>query len=126
MSELNKYRYSRLYETLLNWYKCDSEKIDETTGEMEARRLLNRFLDDIGKYDMIRPLIDKKFLTELDKRRDEGQSILKELVTVEKSDGTHSENFSNIKGSYFENSIEFSRLLKNSINGQLEIRLNNK
>ena len=46
MNEIDKYRYSRLYELILNWHKYDSAQRGDTAEEIAYYRLLNLFMDD--------------------------------------------------------------------------------
>ena len=52
LNEIDKYRYSRLYELILNWHNYDT-KINEKKAERIAfYRMLNLFFDDY-KYKSI-------------------------------------------------------------------------
>ena len=59
MNEIDKYRYSRLYELILNWHKYDSAQRGDTAEEIAFYRLLNLFMDDSGRYEIAKPLLDK-------------------------------------------------------------------
>ena len=124
VNEIVKYRYSRLYELILNWHKYDSEWDGETVGEIANQRLLNTFLDNTGRYEIARPLLDSKYIAELDAKQAEGKEILYQLVLNDK-DGKHTENFDKIWYQYVDIGSEFSELLKNTINEQLSVLLNN-
>lgn len=123
MTEIDKYRYVHLYEMLLNWHNYDSDFEGESPGEIAFNRLLNGFLDDVGRYEIIRPLLDEQFISGLDKLKDIGNKLLCDLIDTEKPDGTHTKNFISIKDQYFENGSEFSDELKEVINKQLKILL---
>ncbi len=120
MNEIDKYRYSRLYELILNWHKYDSSKTGETAEEIAFYRLLNLFMDDSGRYEIARPLLDECYKKDLDVKKIEGEKLLSELVSAEAPDGTHSDEFSTIKQRYFDIAKEFNEMLKAAINSQLE------
>ena len=43
INEIDKYRYSRLYELIVNWHKYDSEIKGETVSEMASYILVHQF-----------------------------------------------------------------------------------
>lgn len=120
MNEIDKYRYSRLYELILNWHKYDSAQRGDTAEEIAFYRLLNLFMDDSGRYEIAKPLLDKCYIEELEVKKTEGEKLLNDLVGTELPDGTHSEEFPAIKKRYFDIAKEFSKMLKTVINCQLE------
>lgn len=120
MNEIDKYRYSRLYELILNWHKYDSAQRGDTAEEIAFYRLLNLFMDDSGRYEIAKPLLDKCHIEELEVKKTEGEKLLNDLVGAELPDGTHSEEFPAIKQRYFDIAKEFSKMLKTVINCQLE------
>lgn len=124
MNEIDKYRYNRLYELVLNWHKYDSVQRGNTVEEIVFYRLLNLFMDDSGRYEIAKPLLDKFYIEKLEVKKAEGEKLLNDLVEVETADGTHSEEFSAIKQKYFDIAQEFSKMLKTVINCQLEELLN--
>lgn len=91
MNEIDKYRYSRLYELILNWHKYDSAQRGDTAEEIAFYRLLNLFMDDSGRYEIAKPLLDKCYIEELEVKKTEGEKLLNDLVGAELPDGTHSE-----------------------------------
>ncbi|MCM1315899.1 MAG: hypothetical protein NC205_00780 [Prevotella sp.] len=123
INEIDKYRYSRLYELILNWHQYDSIPKGENAGEIAFYRLLNLFLDDSGRYEIIKPLLDKVYVDKLEIKKKECEKLLNALIEAEAPDGTHSEDFFIIKENYFNNGKEFSKILKETINCQLEILL---
>lgn len=123
MNEIDKYRYSRLYELVLNWHNYDSDQRGETASEIAFYRLLNLFMDDSGRYEIAKPLLDKCFIEELEAKKVECEELLHALVEAEAPDGTHSKEFPTIKQQYFESGSEFSKMLKETINSQLELLL---
>lgn len=123
--EIDKYRYSRLYEMLLNWHQYTSEFKGESTEETAVRRLANEFLDNAGRYDIVRPLLDKQYIMELDEIRKKGNALANELVRFgqdkeEKSKEENMDDYQEIKMRYFKIGIEFADKLKKVINEQLE------
>lgn len=112
--------FSRLYELILNWHKYDSAQRGDTAEEIAFYRLLNLFMDDSGRYEIAKPLLDKCYIEELEVKKTEGEKLLNDLVGAELPDGTHSEEFPAIKQRYFDIAKEFSKMLKTVINCQLE------
>lgn len=123
MNEIDKYRYSRLYELILNWHKYDSEVKGETAAEIAFYKLLNLFMDDLGRYEMAKPLLDGCYIEKLENKKIECEKLLDDLVKAEALDGTHSEDFPIIKERYFKSGADFSKMLKQVINTQLEVLL---
>ena len=123
INEIDKYRYSRLYELIINWHKYDSELKGETAGEIAFYRLLNLFMDDSGRYVIAKPLLDKCYIENLENKKTECENLLNDLIKAEAPDGTHTKDFPIIKEKYFAGGSEFSELLKNAINSQLEALL---
>lgn len=124
MNEIDKYRYSRLYELILNWHKYDSDQRGETAEEIAFYRQLNLFMDDSGRYEIAKPLLDRCYIKDLEVKKLEGEKLLGDLVGAESPDGTHSEEFPTIKQMYFDIGKEFDDMLKMAINSQLEELLN--
>lgn len=120
MNEIDKYRYSKLYELVINWHEYDSKVEGTTASEIASNRLLNLFLDDSGRYKIAKPLLDKCYIENLEIKEIECKKSLNALVGAEAPDGTHAKDFQIIKEKYFTDGIEFSELLNNAINSQLE------
>lgn len=120
--EINKYRYSRLYELILNWhsYGTPIESKGKTPGQIASDRLLNLFLDNRGRYIIARPLLDKQYLQKLDDLELECNELLIQLIHNEDASGHHTPEFSVIMDSYHKSSGVFDTLLRNTINEQLE------
>lgn len=123
MTEIDKYRYTKLYEMLFNWYKYDSEIHGENPGEIAYYRLLDRFLENDTRYEIIRPLLDEHFVVELDEIRVEVNKLLNDLIDAEKPNGTHTDDFPNISDKYMKNGMMFSNKLKDVIYQQLKMLL---
>ena len=120
ISEFNEYRYCRLYELVVKWNEYDTKCIEENVA---FNKLLNLFMDDSGRYRLARPLLDKKYTTSLDTKKVECEQWLNSFVNAELPDGTYTSDFKKIKDIYFDKSIEFSNMLINAINDQLEYLL---
>lgn len=120
INEIDKYRYSRLYELIINWHKYDSEVKGETASEIAFYKLINLFMDDSGRYEIAKPLFDKYYIENLENKKIECEELLRSLIEAEVPDGTHTKDFQIIKEKYFASGKEFSELLKNAINSQLE------
>lgn len=120
MNEIHKYRYSRLYELILNWHNYDSVSRGETAEEIVFYKLINLFMDDLGRYEIIKPLLDEYYKKELEVKKIEGEKVLHDLIGAETPDGTHSKEFPIIKQRYFEIAKEFDEMMKRVINCQLE------
>jgi len=123
LNEIDKYRYSRLYELILNWHKYDSQYTGNTPSEIASSRLVNLFLDNSGRYEIAKPLLDAKYIDELDDIFEKGNHLLKKLLDAENPDGSHTKEFNAIKNEYFDVGGEFSDKLKAAINEQLKTLL---
>ena len=123
LNDIDKYRYSRLYELVLKWHEYDSKYSGENASEIAFNRLLNLFLDDAGRYDLAKPLLDSCYINDLEIKKAEGEKLLEQLVSAESPDGTHSKDFSSIKDRYFSVGSEFSKMLKSAVNQQLDTLL---
>ena len=123
VSEIDKYRYSKLYELIVNWHKYDSATMGDTASEITNYKLLNLFMDDLGRYEIAKPLLDKNFIKKIEKAKLKCEELLNDLVDAETPDGIHSEEFPSIRQSYYDNAIEFSEILKEVINSQLGVLL---
>ena len=56
----------------------------------------------------------------MENKKIECENLLNNLVEAEAPDGTHTKDFPIIREKYFASGQEFSKLLKNAINSQLE------
>ena len=117
ISEMDKYRYTRLCDMLANWHNYSSKP---NKDEIANFVLINGFLDDSGRYEIVRPLLDKDYLKKLDEKKMYGNDLLGKLVENETPDGQHTKEFSAIKKEYIENSREFSNILRDAINMTIE------
>ena len=117
-NEIDKYRYTRLYELILNWHKFDSEFSGESVSEIATNRLVNSFLDNTGRYEIAKPLLDDLYKKDLDIKLQRGQEEFTKLIDASAS---KSADYSAIFSDYVKISSEFSDALKGAINKQLEI-----
>ncbi len=117
-NEIEKYRYTRLYELILNWHNYDSEFSGESVSEITTNRLVNSFLDNTSRYEIAKPLLDDLYKKDLDIKLQRGQEELNKLI-----DATKSDDFSVVFSDYLKISSEFSDALKGAINEQLELLL---
>lgn len=117
-NEIDKYRYTRLYELILNWHKFDSEFSGESVNEIATNRLVNSFLDNTGRYEIAKPLLDDLYKKDLDIKLQHGQEELTKLI-----DASKLADYSAVFSDYVKISSEFSDALKGAINKQLEILL---
>lgn len=104
----------------MNWHKYDSPIDGETTGEKANNKLLVLFINDSERYELSKPLLDEKYISVLEMKKEKCDKLLQDLIEAEAPDGTKSDDFTVIKQEYFDKSIEFSNILKEKINLQLE------
>lgn len=123
INEIDKYRYSRLYEVMLNWHNYDFKIEGNDLDETILLRLMMNFIDDSQRYDFIRPLLDQKFIDLLDEKKEKGYSLLYELYIIRTTDN-HRKDFMAIKEEYLHNSTEFRNQLIECITQQLNLLLN--
>lgn len=119
MNEIDKYRYSMLYNLIVNWDKYDAKEKGETVEKIAYYKLLNLFMDDSKRYNLAKPLLDEYYIKDLEIKKNICKKLLDELVLNETPDGKHTAQFPIIRNEYFKNGQEFSELLKKSINNQL-------
>lgn len=128
-SEINQYRYSRLYEVLLNLEKYESELTSEPEKKINNYQIYNRISDNIRKYLVFRSLLDEQFTTILDSEKEIGEDLLSALSHAEiyERGGTlknsHPPDIFNLKCKCFDWTVNFSELLIATINDQLKILL---
>lgn len=124
-NEIDKYRYIQLHEMLLTWDKYNSIEIDSTKmGETEEecieyakkcrKYILNKFIDDKSRYNVIRPLLSEQYIKELDVIMEEGDNLLLNIAYCEDKE----EHF-NLEKKYANLSEKFTIKLKSVINQQL-------
>ena len=91
------------------------------TGNI-SRKVLSKVLRSFVKnFERLqKPLLDAGYTEELENKKIECENLLNNLVEAEAPDGTHTKDFPIIREKYFASGQEFSKLLKNAINSQLE------
>ena len=75
ISEIDKYRYTRLYEILTHWYQQDFKIEKVCTEENGGCCFTNKNLNYGDLYNIIRPLLDKQYIIELDKSKKHWEKI---------------------------------------------------
>lgn len=119
MSEIDKYRYTMLYDLILHWTERNAAYSGDTASEIASNRLINLYPDTKGKYDLAKPLLNPQHLERLDELDAKGQIALLALLDTEAPDGTHSPDFAQRRKEYHSISIEFESVLKQTIYDQL-------
>ena len=120
LNAIDTYRYSRLYELILKWHEYDTPWKAKTPEKIASERMINLLLDDSGRYELARPLLNHRYVKKLDSLLEEGKALLEDLLSAEEKKITDSQKFVTVRELYFQKSIEFSNKLKSSINEQLE------
>lgn len=105
---------------LLNWHNYDSEFKGESPEKTAVNRLANEFLDNVGRYDIIRPLLDEQYTIILDEIKKEGNKLANELVRMElnkddESKETNIDSFQELKMKYFSIGGKFTDELKKQL-----------
>lgn len=124
-NEIDKYRYIQLHEMILKWDKYNSIEFDSTKiGETEeecieyAKKckeyILNIFIDDKRRYNVVRPLLSEQFIMELDEIKEEGDELLYKIAYCEDK-----EEHLDLEKKYANTSDKFTSKLKSAINQQL-------
>lgn len=120
LTSIQQYRYTNLYELIKHWHEYDSKFEEDTVGKMAANRLMNMGLDNIGRYEIAKPLIHPQYTPALDDMVETINSSLKKLIAQETSDGKRLEKFDIAFDEYTQISMEFEKALKHAINKQLK------
>lgn len=121
VSEIDKYRYTCLYEILTHWYKHDFEFEKEYEKEKSDDCFENKLLDYSDLYNIIKPLLDRQYVIELDKSKNQWEKIKRERDRA-KNDILKSVPL-HIEVTYFTLNAKFKRKLEETINLQLEALL---
>lgn len=119
MNAIDKYRYSRLYELVLNWHNYDSPHKGENAGEIACNRLINLFLDDVGRYELAKPLLDECYKKEIEEIISKGEEVLHDLIEKEEA-GNRTKEFLDVQQKYFDAGKDLDHKLKEAINVQLD------
>lgn len=125
-SDIDRYRYIHLYEMLVNWNEYDTIKMPNVNYEndneeeyMEYIRkcreyILNVFVDDKNRYEIIKPLLNEEYKKELDVLKEDGENYLLKIAYSEDID-----EHSALEKEYAKITGKFSNKLKGVINQQL-------
>ena len=115
MQEMDRYRYSHLYDLLLNWQKYDFP----TEGDDVAYdKVINRFMEDTNRYELAKPLMDQVYIDRLEPKQIEGKDILDRMIR-NAAFNEDEEEFYYLQSDYVRIGEEFSNMLKKEINNQL-------
>ncbi len=126
MDEIEKYRYTHLYDIILNWHSYDTkiESENKSVNTIASINLFNRILDNKGRYNLVKPLVSSKYTD--NKRKiesiiDKGDNITLQyvLATNENTNDTR-----NIMKELADCSRELEKELRKMINQQLEELIN--
>lgn len=120
MTEIQKYRYTNLFELIKGWHSYDSIYSGETSEQIIANRLLNAPLDDIGRFNIARPLLNPRYINELDEIANEVNLLMAELLKYETFDGKHFDGFDEAHQNYMKCGTRFEKALKIAVNEQLK------
>ena len=84
---IETYRYTKLYEVLEKWVELndDFQTKGKTLAQIAADRIINGFLNDHRKHEMIKPLISDKYKKQLDDQYNNTNNYLMELLDLESS-----------------------------------------
>lgn len=121
-NEIDKYRYSKLYELRQKWEDYDldtSKEVDESDDEWVSlyADVLGSIYSNLKRYWILKPLLDEKYIDKLDEISAEvhrlGNQIVLDHDTMEK------EEYHNMKWKQIDLGTTFSKILKESIDEQL-------
>ena len=84
-NEWDKFRYSKLYDLIQNWHSYDSDSIGDSVSEIATSRLVNLFLDNKDRYEIVKPLLDDSYKPMLDSLLKQGEEKLLNLVDKKES-----------------------------------------
>jgi hypothetical protein len=126
MTEIEKYRYTHLYDIILNWhnYSTNIESEDKSADTIATINLFNGILDNKERYNLVKPLISSKYADkkqEIESIIDRGDNIILQyvLATNEENEKTN-DIFKGIIKELADCSEELEKELREMINQQLE------
>ena len=126
LNEIDKYRYTKLYELVLNWRNGKNDKHPNNGSKVTDSALvalIKIFLEDNGRYDIAKPLLDYKYVETLDKIKekvDDGYKLFVKKMKDNEAIGISTISYDGDVEAYFDIAMVFSEELKNAINKQLE------
>jgi hypothetical protein len=118
MTEIQKYRYIQLYDMTKNWNSYGSKIEGDSISQLASNQLINRPLDNKGRWDIVKPLINPKFTDGIDEKVREVDALLLELVSTE-SEESDNVNSRQILSQYSSVGQELELLLKKAIYDQI-------
>lgn len=120
-NEIDKYRYIQLYEILKNWegHKLRLDKGEELDDKKllyaTEEALLEAINNNSFRYVVIRPLLDTKYIDDLDRQASE-LSDLQIKLDMEK---IALNEYQVLQNKYLDVGGKFSEMLRDSVNSQL-------
>ena len=120
MSEIQKYRYTNLFELVKQWNQYETENKGETAGQIAINRLINIPMDSIERYNIAKPLINPKHIDKLDEQAKKIHELLGKVVVLETEDGKKLDGFHEMLKLYSDYGFAFSDKLKKIIYDQLK------
>lgn len=132
-NELITYRYTKLYEMLLKWVEFDTklETENKSFSQIACEKIVNSFIDDLRKHNIISPLLDEKYLPKLLELRTIGNERLDQVIEIEnllddcKSEELlqqHRKLFDEFKSSAVEFSSNLEMVLREQLKELLELQ----
>ena len=131
--EIEAYRYKELYKILSNWTELNNSFIVEnkSVSQIASERLIDIFISDHRKYEMMEPLLSEKYKNDLIKKYEEVNAYLIEVIDLEnisdyssnmEAKEKHKLLFSKFKCS----AADYDNHLLNVLSSQLSELLNNQ
>jgi hypothetical protein len=117
MSEIQRYRYTQLYEIIKHWYDYGTDVKGESTEKIASARLINTPLDHKGRWDISKPLLNPKFTNGIDETTHEVDELLLQFV---KSLDENKEDKDKARKDFSNCGEKLGRMLRNAINSQLQ------
>lgn len=121
-NEIDKYRYSQLYELRQKWEDYDlyaSDAVDESDGESVSlyAEVLSSIYSNLKRYWISKPLLDEKYIDKLDEKSAEVHRLSNQIILDH--DIMEKEEYHDMKWKHIDLGTAFSKMLKESIDEQL-------
>jgi hypothetical protein len=122
MTEIQKYRYTQLYEIIKHWYDFDTDidVAEKSEGEIASIRLMHKPLDHKGRWDIVKPLLNPKFTNGIDDMVEKVDELLLKFVKLSKEKEEKEEIVDNARWDYSSCGEKFGKMIRNAINNQLQ------